>query len=75
MTYLLQRVALQEVSYQNFNFHEVVFNMDISKWWLLFGGGGFSKTLKNGAFGKPSLRPLPKTGGFNENGENDEFSF
>ena len=30
---------------------------------------------KNGVFGKPRLCPLPKRGGLDENGENDEFAF
>ena len=34
-----------------------------------------SRGRKNGAFGKSCLCPLPKRGGFDENGENDEFEF
>ena len=30
---------------------------------------------RNGAFGKPCLCPLPTKGAFDENGENDEFTF
>ena len=35
----------------------------------MFGG------RTDGASGKPCLDPLPKKGGFDENGENDKFTF
>ena len=35
----------------------------------------FTRGRTNRVFGKPCLCPLPKTGRFDENGENDEFAF
>ena len=48
-----------------------------NNWTAANGGvtnGGLSREEKNGVLAKRGLCPLPKTGGFDENGENDEWT-